>query len=189
MTLSSWFRDYVYIPLGGNKKGVLKQIRNILIVWSLTGLWHGASWNFIVWGLYFGILLILEKFILKKYFSDVTKFIKCIYTLFLVMISFVIFQGDNLSSAFNIIKGLFGLNGELFINNVTLYYLKGYIIFIVLGVIGATNHVKNLVIKISNGKGKKIINILEPIYLLILLIIVTMYLIDSSYNPFLYFRF
>ncbi len=189
MTLSSWFRDYVYIPLGGNKKGVLKQIRNILIVWSLTGLWHGASWNFIVWGLYFGILLILEKFILKKYFSNVPKFIKGIYTLFLVMISFVIFQGDSLSSAFNIIKGLFGLNGELFINNVTLYYLKGYVLFIVLGVIGATNYVKNLVIKISNGKGKKIINILEPIYLLILLIIVTMYLIDSSYNPFLYFRF
>lgn len=189
MTLSSWFRDYVYIPLGGNKKGVLKQIRNILIVWSLTGLWHGASWNFIVWGLYFGILLILEKFILKKYFSNVPKFIKCIYTLFLVMISFVIFQGDRLSSAFNIIKGLFGLNGELFINNVTLYYLKGYVLFIVLGVISSTNYVKNLVIKISNGKGKKIINILEPIYLLILLIIVTMYLIDSSYNPFLYFRF
>ena len=189
MTLSSWFRDYVYIPLGGNKKGVLKQIRNILIVWSLTGLWHGASWNFIVWGSYFGILLILEKFILKKYFSNVPKFIKGIYTLFLVMISFVIFQGDNLSNDFNIIKGLFGLNGELFINNVTLYYLKGYVLFIVLGVIGATNYVKNLVIKISNGKGKKIINILEPIYLLILLIIVTMYLIDSSYNPFLYFRF
>ena len=189
MTLSSWFRDYVYIPLGGNKKGVLKQIRNILIVWSLTGLWHGASWNFIVWGLYFGILLILEKFILKKYFSNVPKFIKCIYTLFLVMISFVIFQGDRLSSAFNIIKGLFGLNGELFINNVTLYYLKGYVLFIVLGVISSTNYVKNLVIKISNDKGKKIINILEPIYLLILLIIVTMYLIDSSYNPFLYFRF
>lgn len=189
MTLSSWFRDYVYIPLGGNKKGVLKQIRNILIVWSLTGLWHGASWNFIVWGLYFGILLILEKFILKKYFSNVPKFIKGIYTLFLVMISFVIFQGDSLSSAFNIIKGLFGLNGELFINNVTLYYLKGYVLFIVLGVIGATNYVKNLVIKISNGKNKKIINILEPIYLLILLIIVTMYLIDSSYNPFLYLRF
>lgn len=189
MTLSSWFRDYVYIPLGGNKKGVLKQIRNILIVWSLTGLWHGASWNFIVWGLYFGILLILEKFILKKYFNNVPKFIKGIYTLFLVMISFVIFQGDNLSSAFNIIKGLFGLNGELFINNVTLYYLRGYVLFIVLGVIGSTNYVKNLVIKISNGKGKKIINILEPIYLLILLIIVTMYLIDSSYNPFLYFRF
>ena len=189
MTLSSWFRDYVYIPLGGNKKGVLKQIRNILIVWSLTGLWHGASWNFIVWGLYFGILLILEKFILKKYFSNVPKFIKGIYTLFLVMISFVIFQGDNLSNAFNIIKGLFGLNGELFINNVTLYYLKGYVLFIVLGVIGSTNYVKNLVIKISNGKGKKIINIFDPIYLLILLIIVTMYLIDSSYNPFLYFRF
>ena len=189
MTLSSWFRDYVYIPLGGNKKGVLKQIRNILIFWSLTGLWHGASWNFIVWGLYFGILLILEKFILKKYFSNVPKFIKGIYILFLVMISFVIFQGDSLSSAFNIIKGLFGLNGELFINNVTLYYLKGYVLFIVLGVIGSTNYVKNLVIKISNGKGKKIINILEPIYLLILLIIVTMYLIDSSYNPFLYFRF
>ena len=189
MTLSSWFRDYVYIPLGGNKKGVLKQIRNILIVWSLTGLWHGASWNFIVWGLYFGILLILEKFILKKYFSNVPKFIKGIYTLFLVMISFVIFQGDNLSNDFNIIKGLFGLNGELFINNVTLYYLKGYVLFIVLGVISSTNYVKNLVIKISNGKGKKIINTLEPIYLLILLIIVTMYLIDSSYNPFLYFRF
>lgn len=189
MTLSSWFRDYVYIPLGGNKKGVLKQIRNILIVWSLTGLWHGASWNFIVWGLYFGILLILEKFILKKYFSNVPKFIKGIYTLFLVMISFVIFQGDNLSNDFNIINGLFGLNGELFINNVTLYYLKGYVLFILLGVIGSTNYVKNLVIKISNGKGKKIINILEPIYLLILFIIVTMYLIDSSYNPFLYFRF
>ena len=189
MTLSSWFRDYVYIPLGGNKKGVLKQIRNILIVWSLTGLWHGASWNFIVWGFYFGILLILEKFILKKYLSNAPKFIKGIYTLFLVMISFVIFQDDNLSSAFNIIKGLFGLNGELFVNNVTLYYLRGYVLFIMIGVVGSTNYVKNLVIKISNGKGKKIMNVMEPIYLLTLLIIVTMYLIDSSYNPFLYFRF
>ena len=106
MTLSSWFRDYAYIPLGGNKNGVLKQIRNILIVWSLTWLWHGASWNFIVWGLMFGIILIIEKLWFNKYLEKLPNILKRIYVLFIVMISFIIFRADNLSEAFKIINGL-----------------------------------------------------------------------------------
>ena len=91
ITLSTWFKDYVYIPLGGNRTGTGKTIRNILIVWILTGLWHGASWNFVVWGLYFGVILIIEKFLLKKYLDKLPLFFKKVYTLFIVMISFIIF--------------------------------------------------------------------------------------------------
>lgn len=186
MTLSSWFRDYVYIPLGGNRKGIIKQIRNILIVWLLTGLWHGASWNFIIWGLYFGIILIIEKFILSKYFRNVPSFFKHLYTLIIVLISFVIFNGINY---FEIIKGLFGLNHYVFIDDVTLYYIRSYWVFILIGTIGCTTLFKNIVNKINKGNFKYIMNILEIIYLGLILLVVTMYLIDSSYNPFLYFRF
>ena len=186
ITLSSWFKDYVYIPLGGNRKGIIKQIRNILIVWCLTGLWHGASWNFVVWGLYFGIILIIEKFILCKYFRNVPSFFKHIYTLLLVLISFVIFNGDNY---LEVIKGLFGLNNYVGTNEVTWYYLRSYLMFIIIGVVGCTSLFKNIVNKINKGKLKYIVNILEIVYLGMILGIVTMYLIDSSYNPFLYFRF
>lgn len=190
MTLSSWFRDYVYIPLGGNRRGITIQIRNILIVWALTGLWHGASWNFVLWGSLFGVILILEKFVFNKLIEKSPNIIKRIYTLFIVMISFVIFQSTDMSQIGVIIKGLFGLNNEALINDTTLYYLKGYAVIIILGIIGSTPLLRNLVNKLSsNSKWNKIINILQPIYMILLLGIVTIFLVDNSYNPFLYFRF
>lgn len=190
ISLSSWFRDYVYIPLGGSRCGKKKLVRNILIIWMLTGFWHGASWNFIVWGLLFGVLLTIEKLVIGDKIEKIPKVIRHLYVLFVVMISFIIFNSDDIISAFHNISGLFGGGGEVFINDVCLYYLNSYGLILLMACFGATPICKNLVEKISKSKtGKKIINILEPVYLGVLLLIVTTYLIDGSYNPFLYFRF
>ena len=189
ITLSSWFKDYVYIPLGGNRKCTFKTIRNLLIVWLLTGLWHGANYNFIIWGLYFGIILIIEKFILKKYFHNTNKIIKHIYTLFIVMISFIIFSSNDLTMALKIIKGLFNFNLP-FKNAFVIYYLKSYLLILIGAIIFATPLIKNIINKLKEKKKLLyIINILEIIFIIISLIIITSMLIDSSYNPFLYFRF
>lgn len=190
ISLSSWFRDYVYIPLGGSRCGKKKLVRNILIIWMLTGFWHGASWNFIVWGLLFGVLLAIEKLVIGDKIEKIPKVIRHLYVLFVVMISFIIFNSNDIISAFHNISGLFGGGGEVFINDVCLYYLNSYGLILLMACFGATPICKNLVEKISKNKtGKKIINILEPVYLGVLLLIVTTYLIDGSYNPFLYFRF
>lgn len=188
ISLGSWFKDYLYIPLGGSRRGPLILIRNILIVWFLTGLWHGASWNFIIWGLYFGLILLIEKLFLKKYFSKVPAIFKHIYVLFIVLISFIIFNSTTIDEAITTIKNLFISNS--LINSGTIYYLKSYLPLILISLIGATPLIKNIYTKLSKNKTlNKILNILEPIYLIILLIIVTAYLIDSTYNPFLYFHF
>ena len=190
ITLSTWFKDYVYIPLGGNRTGIGKTIRNILIVWILTGLWHGASWNFVVWGLYFGIILIIEKFLLKKYLDKLPLFLKKVYTLFIVMISFVIFSSSSMKDAFIVIKGLFDFKNLAISNSFILYYLKGYFLILVLAVIGATPLLKNVVSKLKKNKILSyVINVLEIVFVLVILLIVTSMLIDNSYNPFLYFRF
>lgn len=190
ISLGSWFKDYVYIPLGGNRHGKLKLIRNILIVWILTGLWHGANWTFVLWGLLFGILLIIEKIFLLEKLEKMPNIIKHIYVLFIVMISFIIFNANSIEDAIKQITGLFGANGESFINKYTIYYLKSYFIIIVIGIIGSTPFLKNTINKLKeNIKIRKIINAFEPIVLITLLLIVTAYLVDSSYNPFLYFRF
>lgn len=190
ISLSSWFKDYVYIPLGGSRKGTLKLVRNILIVWFLTGIWHGAAYNFILWGLFIGVFLVIEKLWLSKYISKLPKFLRNIYVLFIIMISFIMFNAGSINEAFFNIKGLFGLNKEVFINNYTIYYLKSYLIVLIIAIFGATPLFKNIVEKLKKSKClNKIINVLEPIFLIILLLLVTAYLIDSSYNPFLYFRF
>ena len=190
ISLGTWFKDYVYIPLGGNRKGKLKLLRNIFIVWFLTGFWHGANWTFIVWGLLFGILLVIEKLFLGKFLEKLPKIIQRLYVLFIVMISFIIFNAENLGQAFYNIRGLFGANGESLINQYTLYYLKSYLGILIISVIGATPLLKMLIKKLKeNTRIRKIVNILEPIVIVILLIIVTAYLVDNSYNPFLYFRF
>ena len=190
ISLGSWFRDYVYIPLGGSRKGKLVLVRNLLIVWALTGIWHGASWNFVIWGLLFGIVLIVEKLWLLKYIEKLPTILKKIYVLFIVMVSFIIFNASNMSDAWNNIAGLFGKNCVSLINNVTIYYLKSYLILIVIAIIGATPIFKNLILKLKkNSVINKMINLVEPIFLIILLFIVTSYLVDNSYNPFLYFRF
>lgn len=190
ISLSSWFKDYVYIPLGGSRKGTLKLVRNVLIVWFLTGIWHGAAYNFILWGLFIGVFLVIEKLWLSKYISKLPKFLRNIYVLFIIMISFIMFNAGSINEAFFNIKGLFGLNKEVFINNYTIYYLKSYLIVLIIAIFGATPLFKNIIEKLKKSKClNKIINILEPIFLVILLLLVTAYLIDSSYNPFLYFRF
>ena len=187
MSLSSWFKDYVYIPLGGSRCEKTKIIRNIFVVWFLTGLWHGASWNFIIWGLLFGIVLVIEKLFLQKILDKTPNIFKHIYVLFIVMISFVIFNGENI---INNIQGLFGINNISFINSVSIHYLKNYLIILIISILACTPLFKNIIEKLKNNKKIiKVINLLEPIYLVLLLFIVTVYLIDNSYNPFLYFRF
>ena len=188
ISLGSWFRDYVYIPLGGSRRGNGILIRNILIVWALTGLWHGASWNFIIWGLYFGILLLIEKLFVKKYLEKIPGVFRCIYTLFIVLISFIIFSADSMNGALLTINNLF--RAEMFIDEGVIYYLKSYLPLLIVSLFGVTPLIKNIYIKMGKNKSiNKILNILEPVFLLLLLVIVTAYLIDSSYNPFLYFRF
>ena len=186
ISLSSWFRDYVYIPLGGNRVSKLKWIRNILLVWMLTGLWHGAAWNFVFWGLYFGILLIIEKLFLEKILKKFPKFLSRIYTLIIVMISFIIFNGESFAQIVQNIGGLIGIGEIPLVSNESLYYLKSYLIVMVIGIIGSTPILKNI---INNIKLNKVINLLEPIFLLLTLLICTSYIIDGSFNPFLYFRF
>ena len=190
ISLSTWFKDYVYIPLGGNRVSRYKQIRNILIVWLLTGIWHGANWTFLIWGLLFGIILIIEKIFLNKFMEKLPSFIRRIYVLFIVMILFIIFSSDNMSVALSNIKGLFGMNGEAFINDYTLHYLKSYLPVLIIALFGATPFIKILIDKLRKNKYvNNIINILEPILIVVILVVVTSYLIDNSYNPFLYFRF
>lgn len=190
ISLSTWFKDYVYIPLGGNRDGKYKQIRNILIVWLLTGIWHGANWTFLIWGLLFGIILIIEKIFLNKFMEKLPSFIRRIYVLFIVMILFIIFNSDNMQVALTNIKGLFGMNGEVFINDYTLHYLKCYLPLLIIAFLGATPLIKTLIDKLrKNRYVNNIINILEPFFIVMILFVVTSYLIDNSYNPFLYFRF
>ncbi len=189
ISLSSWFKDYVYIPLGGSREGTFKLIRNILIVWLLTGLWHGSEWTFILWGTFIGILLVIEKLLLNKYIEKLPSILRRIYTLFIIMISFIIFSGSNINESFSNIIGLFNFSNP-FINKFTIHYLKDYGLVLIIAIFLSTPILKNTIIKLKeNKKINNIINILEIIVLLILLVIVTSYLIDSSYNPFLYFRF
>ena len=190
MSLSSWFRDYVYIPLGGNRKGTIILVRNIFIVWALTGIWHGANWTFVIWGLMFGIMLIIEKLFLTKHLEKMPSILQRIYVLFTVMISFIIFNANSIGEAWNNIIGLFGANGESLINASTVYYLKSYLVVLVIVIIGSTPLLKNIIEKLkTKTNANKIINLLEPIAMASILIIVTAYLVDNSYNPFLYFRF
>ena len=189
ISLSSWFKDYVYIPLGGSREGTFKLIRNILIVWLLTGLWHGSEWTFVIWGMFIGILLVIEKLLLNKYIEKLPSIVRRIYTLFIIMISFIIFSGSNINKSFNNIVGLFNFSNP-FINKFTIHYLKDYGLVLIIAIFLSTPILKNTIIKLKeNKKINNIINILDIIVLLILLVIVTSYLIDSSYNPFLYFRF
>ena len=188
ISLSSFFRDYIYIPLGGNRVSKLKWFRNIFVVWFLTGFWHGAAWNFIIWGLYFAILLLLEKNIWGKYLEK-TKIIKYIYTITLVIISFVIFNSTSLNEVINSIKNMLFMNDLKFINTETIFYLRNYLVILIIALVASTPVMKNIIAKAKNTKFKLVIDILEPIYYLALLIIVTSFLIDSSFNPFLYFRF
>ncbi|MBQ4603793.1 MAG: MBOAT family protein, partial [Clostridia bacterium] len=189
ISLGSWFRDYVYIPMGGNRVNKLRFLFNILTVWFLTGFWHGADWTFILWGLYFAALLLCEKFISKKIKDRVPKIISHIYLIFVVLIGFTIFNSNGISGMADDLRGMFTSAYPLS-NTTTLYYLRSYAVMLVAGAIGATPLLKNLCKKIKeNSIGDKILTVAEPLFIAVVLIIVTAYLIDGTYNPFLYFRF
>lgn len=182
ISLGSWFKDYVYIPLGGSRVGKTRLLFNILVVWMLTGFWHGADWNFILWGLYFALLLVVEKIFLLKHLNR-SKIVSHVYVLVLVIISFVIFNASSLKEAVQYIGGMFGAGNYPLISAETVFYFKNYCFVLVLALIGATPVPKWLTTKAKFSLW------LEPVVLVALLIIVTAYLVDGSFNPFLYFRF
>ena len=184
MTLGGWFRDYVYIPLGGSRTSTIKWVRNVLIVWMLTGIWHGASWNFLLWGLYYGLLLLVEKFFLGKYLKG--KVLPRIYVMLLTILGFVLFHSATASEALLEIGRMFGLGGLPVVNATALYYLKSYAVLLVLCALGSTPLPKYLAGKIQAHKA---IVVLQPAMVLAVLLLVTACLVDGSFNPFLYFRF
>lgn len=185
ISLSTWFKEYVYIPLGGNRKGIVKQIRNIIIVWLLTGFWHGASWNFVAWGLYYGFILIIEKVFLLKVLEKIPAFVRHVYTMFLVIIGWVLFSFDSFSDGANYIAGMFG-GGYKLINTNFHYLLANNLILLIFLILGSTDFPKKIVEKISKIRISKVINI---IVLEIILCTCIAYLVADTYNPFLYFRF
>ena len=186
ISLSSWFRDYVYIPLGGNRVKKSRQVFNIMVVWCLTGFWHGAGWTFIAWGLYFGILLLCEKFFWGKLIEKLPKVFRHIYVIFIVIISFVIFNASTFTEAWNDILNLLGMNGLPLISDGAIYALKSNAILLVIAFFGATPVMKKLCLKYED---KLPVRILEVVSIAVILVVSTAYLVDGSFNPFLYFRF
>ena len=184
MSLGSWFRDYVYIPLGGNRVGRGRWVFNVFCVWLLTGLWHGAAWNFVVWGLLFGVLLLLEKW--TGFGKRVPAWLGHIWTVFWAVISFVIFNASDMHQALGDLGGMFGLAGVPLVTPETLYYLRSYGLLFILALVGATPLVRNTARKIENHP---VVAALEPVVLVALLLVCTGYLVDGSFSPFLYFRF
>ena len=183
MTLGSWFRDYVYIPLGGSRVKKSRWILNILVVWMLTGLWHGAAWNFVLWGLLFAVMLLLEK---QLPFQKLPGFLRHVYVLLIVMLSFVLFNAADLRQAVSDLGGLFGVGGIPLLSLETVYYLRSYALVFAVSIVGATPIAKTVAARLE---GTKLGAILEPLLLLALLVVCTAYLVDGSFNPFLYFRF
>ena len=189
MSLGSWFRDYVYIPLGGNRVPKARWYFNIFVVWSLTGLWHGAAFQFVFWGLMFGVILVIEKhWLLKK--LEKGKVWNHFYVMFIVILSFVVFNAANMKEAIEYVAGMFGLGNVPLLSKECVYYLKSYGVLLLVSIVGSTPLVKNSAIKFVNTNyGKKMLPVLRPLVLAAILLVCTAYLIDSSFNPFLYFRF
>jgi len=184
MSLGSWFRDYIYIPLGGNRVGKWRWLLNILAVWGLTGLWHGAAWNFVLWGLMFAALLLIEKWV--PALQKLPTVLRRVYVLLLVLISWVLFNGESMAQVGGDLAGMFGFGGVPLVSRETLYYLGSYALLFIVGFIGATPLVKNTANRLENTR---VGAILEPIMLILFLLVCTGYLVDGSFSPFLYFRF
>ena len=190
MSLGTWFRDYVYIPLGGNRVSVPRWFFNTLAVWFLTGFWHGANWTFIFWGLYFAVFLILEKFWLNKFFAKLPKVFSHIYVVIAILVSFVLFSADGIGAAATDIGGLFGLAGVPLWTGETGYYLGSYAVVLAVAILGATPIPKNALLAArKNPTVDRVLNILEPVFHIAIVLVVTAYFVDGSFSPFLYFRF
>ncbi len=186
ISLGTWFKEYVYIPLGGNRGGRIRHLRNIIVVWLLTGIWHGASWNFVLWGVFFGVLLILEKLFLLKILDRIPSNLRRVYTIILVLVSWVIFSFEGLESILYYLQKMF-LNTGLMYDELSLYILVTNIPLFIIGIIGATPYPRIWWVKVSDKIKSNWI--LENGYLVFLLILSIAYLVDQSFNPFLYFRF
>ena len=184
MSLGSWFRDYIYIPMGGNRVSKGRWVFNILTVWMLTGLWHGAAWNFVLWGLLFGILLMVEKWV--PAIQKLPNVLRHGYVLLIVCLSFVLFNADSLSQALSDMGGMFGFAGVPLVNAESLYYLRSYGLLFLMGIVGATPIVRDTARRIGEKPWGAV---LEVLLMAVLLIVCSAYLVDGSFSPFLYFRF
>ena len=189
ITLSTWFKEYLYIPLGGNRKGKSRQIFNLFVVWTLTGFWHGAGWNFIMWGLYYFVFLVIEKLFLLKALDRVPKFLQHIYALFVIVMGWVIFACDDVSVLLPYVGSMFGANG--LVGGMDVYYLTTRAVLLLIGCIASTELPKKLVL--AAGKklhmGEKTAFAVKALFTLLLIALSMVFLIGDSYNPFLYFRF
>lgn len=193
MSLSTWFRDYIYIPLGGNRKGKVRTYLNLFLVWFLTGFWHGAAWNFILWGLYFFVLLMIEKAGFGKILQKLPAAVQHLYALFFINLSWVIFSYDDLSKLGIVIKRMFGFGGIPVWNSGTGYYWLSYlVVFIIMG-IAATPYPKQLVKKCAGRIPEKartvVVSVAELLGILLVMLMATGSLASDAFNPFLYFRF
>ena len=186
MSLGGWFRDYVYIPLGGNRVKPLRYVFNVLVVWALTGLWHGAAWNFVLWGLLFAVLLTVEKFLVGKAMAKMPGWLVRVPVLAILLISFVLFNASSLAQALSDVGGMFGLGGLPLVSTASLYYLRSYGLLLLFAAVGATPLVSRTAKKLES---RTVTAILEPVVLCALLLAVTAFLVGGSFNPFLYFRF
>ena len=184
MSLGSWFRDYVYIPLGGNRVKPARWVFNVLVVWLLTGLWHGAAWNFVLWGLLYAVFLLIEKWV--PAIQKLPSFLRRLYVLLVVMLGFVLFNANDLGQALSDIGGLFGFGGVPLVSGQTLYYLRSYLFLLTFGIIGATPRPRQLFNAVSQKKWGIWV---ELVFMAAALVLCTAYLVDGSFNPFLYFRF
>lgn len=192
ISLGTWFKEYVYIPLGGNRNGRLLQVRNILIVWLLTGIWHGANLNFLLWGLYFGILLLLEKFVFKNWLNRLPSWIQHIYACLLVIFGWVLFAFEDMNAGFAYLLQMVGGAGLPFCNERTLFLLCGNLILLLISAVGSTPLPAKAASVLSPDSKTRFQNagkILEPLFLGLVLFLSVSYLVNATYNPFLYFRF
>ena len=191
MSLGSWFRDYVYIPLGGNRVSKPRWFFNILVVWMLTGFWHGASWNFILWGLLYAAFLVIEKLFLGKYL-DKPSFWRHIYVMLIVTFGFVLFNATDIKEAGTYLGAMFGAGNFPLISGEFVYYLRSFGFILALSIVGSTPLPKLVVSKLQASKKAAVSGIMgvaELLFPLVLLVLKTAYLVDGSFNPFLYFRF
>lgn len=189
ISLSTWFREYVYIPLGGNRKGRKRQVIALFLVWTLTGIWHGAGYNFLCWGVYFAVLLIIEKFWLLLWIEKLPSFVRHFYTMLLVVLSWVIFAFDSLLSGGRYISILFGFHTASKIDQIGLFYLVNYSILFILLIIGCTSYPAKIANKYIRNKKELRNGLLEGLFLAMIFVFSIAYLVNDSYNPFLYFRF
>lgn len=192
ISLSTWFRDYVYIPLGGNRKGIKRQIINLLIVWLCTGLWHGASWNFVLWGLYYFVFLVLEKFVLKKALDKIPNILRHIFTLLIVLIGWILFRADNLMVFGRFIKVMFVPTWTKINISEFIIYIQTYYIYFILAIIFSMPIYRRIVTKIDsikNERAKVFWGLCRYAFLIVVFVIAIMFLAQASYNPFIYFRF